>query len=343
MGSARTSGAVTGAAAGAVSGMALGAAYGSIVPVWGTVIGAAVGLVGGLISGGAADAAQKNQSAWAAYNANMQFKTDLYNIRSDAALNKFNIASTMAAARINSEAVLATADYNAAMTYATTSYNDTLMQQELDQIWQDEGLDLTQLEQFRMREKGNLVAEQAASGTTIGEGSNAAAVIDQTTQRAMDANVIMFNADRRAADISNKKAGGLWEGEVAINQLIWDGKMQAYSINSNAQIQAGSMAVGGALRKNAGIYTAKQQRSMSNAGIAMNTSQFKSQNTQNMVSGLFSAAASGASNYYKAKVPGAKTVGTAPKYLSKSTPAYSNMNLSLATRFSSPGSSLAVN
>ena len=83
------------------------------------------------------------------------------------------------------------------MIFATTSYNALLQEQELSRLWEDEGLALEQLGAERARERGGIIAEQGASGTVIGEGSNEDVIVSQMTQEAMDATVIQHGADRQ--------------------------------------------------------------------------------------------------------------------------------------------------
>jgi len=333
MTSAATSSALSGAASGAVLGS-------QILPGWGTVIGGVIGGVAGLISGSAADADQKNASAWAIYNNNMKLKTDLYNIDSETMLSNFNAASVMLSGNLAASSIKATADYNAAMTYFTTLHTDDLLEQELTQVWQDSNLDLTQLEQFKLREQGALVASQAASGTVIGSGSNAEAVIDQNTQRAIDSEVIMFNADRKAADISNEKAASLWKGQVAIDQILWEGQLQSYNTKANAAIQAGTIGLTNRIRSKANTYTAYQNYNAGSNAVTVANSRFSSQQTQALVKGLFKAAASYGVGAYASKL--STVASEAPKYINAGTASYSNANLALSTRFTGSGAGTSL-
>lgn len=337
MASGATSGAVSGAASGAVMGT-------QILPGWGTAIGAVVGGIGGFISGSSADAQNDTANAWAQYNNAMQYQTNLYNIQSGLDIAQFNAQATMMAAAVQSNAARVAADYNAGMIFATTSYNAMLANQELSRVWEDNDLDLLQLENERARERGGMIAEQAASGTVIGEESNADVLISQRTQEALDATIITHGAQRQAANIVNQKVQSLWQGQVAIGQTLWEGEMAGYTAKANAAIQAGSTLATANIQANADRWSAAIQYNAGNNNIAISDSKYGQQQTQNMVTGLFNAAAMGATMYGASKIPQA-----ASKYASTSATSATNFkymgsnrataNLSMNS-LRSPGSSL---
>lgn len=334
MTSARTSGAVSGAAS--------GAAYGSVLGPWGALAGGVIGGVAGLISGGAADAQFANQQAWRAYNQKLKFTSSMYNIDSNYKLSMMNAATVMGMAGINARAIEQGADYNAAIIYGTTVYNNELRNQEIAQIWQDENLALEQLELYRAREAGTIVSRQSASGTVIGEDSNADVLISQNAQREMDKNIIMFGADRNAAIIRNRKAQSSWQGQVAIGQTLWEGEMQSYITKTNAAVQALSISTTARIKSRGDTWSARMGYVTDGYEIAMQESQFDEQNTQNMIGGLFKAGATYAGYSFASKVPGSSatfstgggsTGGAAPPmYLSNTAPAYSGSGTSLMVR-----------
>lgn len=338
MASGATSGAVSGAASGAVMGT-------QILPGWGTAIGAVVGGISGFISGSSSDSQQATSSAWANYNNQMQYNTNMYNIESSLGLAKFNAAATMMAANAQAAASQAAAEYNAGMIFATTSYNALLEEQELSRVWEDAELDLLQLEQQRARERGGIIGQQAASGTVIGEGSNADVIISQQTQEYMDSVIIQHGAERQAANIQNQIVQGMWQGQVAISQTRWEGQMAGYTAKANAAVQAGSTLATANVQANADRWSANTAFNAGANNIAIDNSKYGQQQTQNMVTGLFNAAAMGATMYGASKVPQA-----ANKYASKSATSATNYkymgnNSRTATlpmnSIRSPGTSLA--
>ena len=175
MPSARTSGALSGAAQGAVTGT-------MIFPGWGTLIGAGVGLVLGDISGGAQDDQFATQQAWQKYGNRLRYNAAVFNIRNQAVLSTINAMSVVRSAELSARQQEKMSYYNAGLIYSTQQYNERLLDQELDRIWQAEDLALEQILQVRARERGGLIAGQAASGTVIGEGSNFDVIVSQKTQ-----------------------------------------------------------------------------------------------------------------------------------------------------------------
>ena len=302
MTSARTSGVVSGAAQGAAAGMVAGP--------WGAAAGAVIGGIGGYISGSSRDAQFKNQQAWSKYNANMQYATDRHNIETGLQIAGLNAAATMAAARSQASSIMQIAEYNSAMINATTNYNSLLMNRNLEQVWEAEELELEQLDLYRAREAGGILADQAASGTVINEGSNLDVMVSQETQRLMDAQVIMYNADNAAADIQNQMAQGRWQGAVAIQQTMYEGQVNANNTLNSAKAQAVSGLGSAMIQAEAQKYNAKQAHWAAGAGISQQKTEFGMQNQQAMTTGLFNAAAMGAQSNFGNKTP--KSINKTP-------------------------------
>lgn len=293
-----------------VSGAAQGAAYGSMFGPWGTAIGAGVGAIGGYIIGSGQDAQFENQQAWARYNLAARDKIAASNISNQLAISQMNAGLELASAAIQATAIKRNSEYNANIIYATTVYNSLLLNEELDRVWEDEELDLQQIENYRLRERGEIVANQAASGTVIGEGSNQDVVIDQSTQRALDATIVSHNADRKAANILNQRAQGYWQGQVAIDQTLWEGRTQAAVTVANAGMRAAGTLATANINAKAQDYSRRLALTQGTHDIMNATQTFSYQQNQNMISGLFSAAGTAASIYYKGKTPSTDTVAS---------------------------------
>jgi len=296
MSSAGTKGAISSAASGAVAGF-------QIAGPWGAAAGGIIGGIGGLISGNSNASQHANSMAWADYNRQMQYGTDLYNIKSSLAIAGINAALSRQAGAHNANQIRKIASYNANVIDVTTNYNIELLDNELTQVWQDLDLDVTQIEMFRARERSSIVADQAASGTIVGQGGNADVVTAQMTQEAIDVEVVQFGADRQAASISNEIAQSRWQGQVAIQQTLWEGEMSAYSALYNSELQAKGSLAGAIIQADANMYSAKQTYMAGGNNINQATATFNNQNTQNMISGLFQAGASYATVSYANKVP----------------------------------------
>lgn len=297
----------TGAKTGFVSGAAQGAAAGASFGPWGAVIGAGVGGLLGYVGGREQDKMQANRDAWAKYNNEVQHATNMYNIEAAQVIASFNAQSIALKAGADAKVAYRNATYNAGLILATTQFNQSLLETELENVWQDMDLDLEQLEFYKLREKGAIIASQAASGTVIGEGSNEDVVVSQQAQRMLDAEIIKFGADRRAATIQNEMAKSSWEGQIAIDRTLWEGQIAGFQSRSSAALTAGSILTESAIRTAADKYSADQAYEVGKSGIAMDRSSYNSAQTQAMVQGLFRAGGMAAQNYYSNKTPGPGT------------------------------------
>lgn len=254
------------------------------------------------LSGAASKTAQnKSQAAWNSYNANMQYGTDMTNVMSQLALAKVNASIAMQQSVVQQKAIKGTTELNSKIIYETTLYNDALYEEELSMLWDSVGLDLKQLENQRAVERGGLVAQQGASGTVIGEGSNEDVVVHQKTQEAMDAFIVRHNADAKAASISNARAQSMWQGDMQIKKTLYEGAVNMTVASANGQAQAQGAMISAQIGATAGAYSAGQRWQAGSQGASMTQSMNQQQINSNMASGLFGAAASGVGSYYRQK------------------------------------------
>lgn len=302
MTSARTAQGVSGAIQGAVTGSAFG-------PI-GSISGAILGGLFGSSSGASEDRQREIQREWEQYNSLLEYQTNLYNIQSRTDLTAVNVQSILAASNISENIINANTEYNAAIIGLTTLYNHSLQTQQLERIWDALDLDLSQIENFRSAERGSIVAQQGASGTVIGEGSNEDVIVSQKAQEALDKNVVQFNADVQAADINNEMARGLWQGEVALLQNEWEGQLAIYETKTNAAISAGSTIATNQIQSDADLYSARQRRSASQTNISHRDTAYNASNRQNLITGIFSGASRAVSTYYQNKPVKTKSAGT---------------------------------
>lgn len=243
----------------------------------------------------------KSQRSWNTYNVNMQYTTDMNNIATQNAIAGVNASMALAAGQINASVALKTSKLNAQIIGATALYNDALMEEEEKVMWDAMELDLELMENERAVERGAILADQAASGVVMGQDSHADVITDQKTQEALDAFVVRHNADISAAKISNARAKGLWEADMAIKKTIYDGQMSAWSSTANAGLKAAGIAATAKISALAGTMSANSRRTSGLAGASMTYSQNRTDITNGFVNGLFSAASSGAQSYYAQK------------------------------------------
>ena len=283
----------------------------------------ALSMAGSVVQKQGQTSQNKTARAWNQYNTQMQYNTDLGNIQAQTAIagvnaamqlqaGKINAALEMEAGMLNAASARRIAAYNAQLTTATALYNDSLYEQELGLLWESMDLDLLLMSNQRAVERGAIVADQGASGTVIGEGSNADVVVSQMTQESLDATVIRHQADREAKKISDARAQSMWQAQNEFAQTLWMGEMEAYTTLENARIRStGAMAnaqIGAAATLLTASMSAKAGKqsaaNMYNAGMwgaQVDYNQNQSTINNNFVKSMFGAGASGIQSYYQFK------------------------------------------
>jgi len=280
---------------------------------------------------------------------------------------KFNAQLEVMGADFNSEVIQRMTQYNASLIRATTDYNTSLLEDELEMMWEAADLDLALLDNQRSVERGAIEATQAASGTVMGVGSNAEVLIDQKTQADLDAFVVRHNANREAENINIQIQENVFNGQLAWQQTMFKGAMDSYSTRVNAGIRAagalgnaalgaagtlGNAAMGAAAIMGETMISGAAQRQSARyaynsgmAGASMQYNQNKTQISNNLVNGLFGAAAWGAGNYYAMKQTPVSLGFSAKSSVSKSAAQLARANHPawervLAGQMSTPGTSL---
>ncbi len=276
--------------------------------VWPLVAMAAVSAVGAVVSSNSTNAQNKSQLVWNQYNSQMGYNNDMANIQSQVALGMFNAALTRKAAEANAGATLDMARFNAQQIRETTAYNNLLIDEEERLLWEQEGLDQVLLGKQRARERGEIVASQASSGLTIGDGSHKDVVIAQRAEELMDAFVIRHNADIGAAKIANAKAQGSWQGEMQVRKIMYEGYMGSKMTLENARLASMGTMMETALSADAGARTAQYSLDSGMSGAYQQFSANDAVRASNLTQGLFSSASSAISSYY-----GNKNIAVGPK------------------------------
>jgi hypothetical protein len=251
----------------------------------------------------ASRAQNRNQQAWNLYNARQQYGTDQFNIAARGMIAQSNAALAMSAAELRAKVGESMARTNADIVWNTALYNDTLLEDELEVMWDSLELDQELLANERAVERGAMLAAQSASGTVMGQDSNAEVITDQMVQENLDAFILRHGADIKAAQIANARAQGLWEANMEAKRILWEGKL-------------GGMAsrIGGAMDAAAGLVSANisniadsvSAKSRYNAGVFGAQTTYANNNAQigaNFTSSMASAATQAVGAYYNAKTP----------------------------------------
>lgn len=266
--------------------------------MWGVIAGVVISAVSAYAQNRAN--ARQNDAQYAVNRQNAQGAYDIAmgNVAAQMAIGRFNALAALQAGRISSQAIMQESLVNARIIRATTDYNDDLLEAEEEQIWDAYGLDTKIIKDQRAVERGQIEAYQSASGTVMGQDSNADVITDQMLQEKMDQFVIRHNADIKAADIFNARAQGKWEGEMQIKKTLWEGQLQATVAQANAGLQAASALAGSTLSGMAGTMSAQIGLSSGMSSADIISSQNSIQNRAQLTQGLFGAAANGVTNYY---------------------------------------------
>ncbi len=254
-----------------------------------------------IYSGASSSAQNKKQKGWNEYNANMQYGTDKANVSSQLALARVNANMAAQQSMIQQKAIKETTELNARIIAETALYNDALYEEELSMLWDSVGLDLAQMENQRAVERGSIVAQQGASGTVIGEGSNEDVIVHQQTQEAMDAFIVNHNADGQARKISNARAQSLYMGEMEIKKTLYEGSVNMSVAAANGQAQAQGALASANIAAVAGMYSANQRHIAGIQGAGMQSSMNQQQINSGMASGMFGAVSQGAQDKYRYK------------------------------------------
>lgn len=265
------------------------------IVIYGVV--AAISAIGTAISGSSASSQNKNQRAWARYNADMKYQNDRRNTRSQMMLGIFNMWMAMKAGSMKAKITQAHTEYNASLIRKTMNYNDQLLAQEEEMLWESMGLDLKLLAKQRERERGHLVANIASSGTTLGVESNKDIIVEQRTQEALDAFVVKHNADVQAANIKNARAKNEWQGNMEIQKTIYNGEMSSFVTMENTRNSVMSMGMQTAISGKAAFDTANFALSSGMTGAEQRYGANDARISQNFTNGMFSAAGTFAQGY----------------------------------------------
>jgi hypothetical protein len=108
----------------------------------------------------------------------------------------------------------------------------------------------------------------------------------------------------KAADIRNARARSWWEGQVQVQQVMWEGNLDAAMTTSNAAMQAAGSMMSNTLSYQAGMESLSNRLSSNQSAIRVSQENYSYAQSQNLMNGLFSAAQSGASAYYRSKPVG---------------------------------------
>lgn len=266
---------------------------------WWEYIPAVISAVGSITSASSGKKQNQYQRDINTYNTIEGYRVSMANIDSAVSLASMNAALMLGLQDQKSTLIRKTASFNADMIRATTQYNDLLFEQELSDLYETNELDQEVLHLQRARERGAIEASQSASGTLMGQDSNADVIMDQMTMEALDSFILQRNADKKAKEILNARARSSWEGEMAARKILWEGEVEAMSSTLSTRAQAAGSLIEAGITAGANRTSAKYQL---DSGLLSGQNTFSSNQTQldnSFAQGMFGAVGQGITTYYK--------------------------------------------
>jgi len=212
-------------------------------------------------------------------------------------LSKFNASLALQQGEQTAGNLRAVADFNSSLILSTAAYNSSLLDQKMDAEWEAYGLQALRMENDFRSIQGSTIATQSASGTVIGEGSNADIVIDNAAQHALDQTILRHNADTVAADLLNAQAQNNWTAQNEARKINWEAEVGATVSVLNSRYQAAGIATQGLLDSKLTIINSRASASSTLSSGSSAATQLKNTSGQQIVSGFISAAGSAASTY----------------------------------------------
>jgi len=270
---------------------------------WWMLIPAALSAISSVQNRQETTAQNLSNKRWNQYNATMQYNTDLNNLISQSAITGLNVKMLMASAAATSEATNALVDFKSRQIMEISLYNDQLFEEDLKTLWEEANLDLKLIEMQRAKERGEIEVTQSASGTVMGQDSNADVIVDQMAQEAMDKFIIQRGAELKAAKINNARAQSLFLGQQQIKAIVTEGQVNNATANAQAAIQAAGMTAQNAIATNAGLKTAYNSWTSGMIGADITASDNQTSINNQFSSGMFSSIGKGFSSYMDSKQP----------------------------------------
>ncbi len=281
--------------------------------VWPIIIAGVVSAAGAVYSGiSSSNTASQNADAAqaaAAVNANNVKNQAVINNQANMMLSMMNANLITSNANTNAEAVNAVTAYNVSLLADVNEYYQLLWDDELDQLYESEGLEQLYMEKNQRRYVGNMIAQQGASGTTVGVGSNRDAVIEANAEFMLQSEVLAMQYDRQANGIRNAMAKGAWDTQQQINTLQYEASISNFTASTNAYNQARSGVLSTMISGWAGTQSASNQASTIMSGGSAQSSMYNNQANQILTASVINGASSIANTYAQTYTGSSSTTG----------------------------------
>lgn len=291
-------------------------------------IPAVLGVISSISKNNQARTQNQNQLAWGQYNTQMQYNVTMGNINMATKLAGFNFGMAKSAAAMQSEMAamqyglaaqsadfeMAKAAYNSSLIANTITYNNSLLDADIANVWESMGLDVKLLSNQREVERGQ-IAVQSFQGVVKEGDSFEDVMVDSYTQQYLDETAIKQGATRKVEEINNTIAKNLYEGQLKIQQIGWEGQINKFNILQGARANYANNLMGAAstLMQGAAGYAGSMVQAAADRQSArfaydagMQGAQFQYESNQqtisnNFMNGLFGSIGMGIGAYYQTK------------------------------------------
>lgn len=150
----------------------------------------------------------------------------------------YNAKLIKAQAKVQGEARYQIAQYNSELLNQIAAYNSLLYSSEIDSIMEALELDSTVLRIGQEKARGTVEAIQGASGTVLGQDSNADVLIQMKADEALEQLVMRTNADTKAKSLLNAAAQGEWQARMEGQKMLYEAKVSGEADMLTASMQA---------------------------------------------------------------------------------------------------------
>jgi hypothetical protein len=224
----------------------------------------------------------------------------------------FNSRLIRSQAALKADTQMKIAAYNSSLLSQTANYNSLLYNEEIDSIYEAAELDSKVLEVNTEKAIGTLEAQQSASGTVVGQDSNADVVTSIMAESALEDLVIKTNAKTKAKSLLNAAAQGEWQAMAEGKKLMYEAQVSGQAEMFAASNQSLGTLLEGKLNAWSVLEGAKNRAFESVFSANQTASNAYDQSTAYMVTGLGNAANSYAKSESKVY---AKTQDSNPSLL----------------------------
>lgn len=311
----------TGQLIGTVGGGVVGAVYGGPAGATaGSSIGGAVG--GGIDSmiGSEQDAAYA--SYLAEYNAVIAKQTGEINAQNILTIAESNAQSVLTQADADANAIDLVVDYNTDLQTLIRQYNNSLLEAEMAILWDAAELDIQQYSNEARAALGIQQAKFAASGILLGREDESLdmALVDSKTQTDLDILIKRYNADLGMARILDQMAKNTFEGQLAVEQIRFEGEVNKFNILSSAEIQSQSIVNQGTISASAALTAGNNGLVQSLWEGSWDAYNSTTEGREDFVDGLLSASATSIDAYSNDTFPSSGPTTTDINAFDSSTP-----------------------